>query len=266
MKIAVFMKQVPDMQTVKFDTVNRKIDRSSAAAEVNPYDLNALEAALEISEKTGAEVIAVTMGPGSGKEVLIDAIARGAGSGVLLSDRGFGGADTNATAMTLKAAVEKIGGCDLLICGEKTVDGDTGQVGAELAEFLGLPHISYVEKIKEVSDAQITVETNILDALYEVKASYPVLLTVTKDVNIPRLPSIKGKMKAKKAEIPIWTLEELSRYIAEEEVGVKGSPTRVHKIEVTPHIYRQSKIVSRKEEIGSFVESMFEELREKRVI
>lgn len=265
MKIIVFMKQVPDMNAVKFDPVNKKIDRSSAGTEINPYDMNALEAALEISEKTDAEVIAVSMGPKSGKDVIIDAIARGADRGILLSDRVFGGADTKATALTLKAACEKIDGAYIILCGEKTVDGDTGQVGAELAQFLDIPHISYVEKISDVSTDCIVVQNNILDSLYEITSPYPVLLTVTKDVNTPRLPSIKGKMRAKKTDIPIWSFDDLSAHITESEVGSKGSPTKVYKIEITPPMQRKARIANQNEDMETFIDTMFEELETKRI-
>lgn len=253
MKIAVLMKQVPDMQLVKFDIEKKTIDRSSAGTEVNPYDLNALEMGLQIVEKVGGETVVISMGPDSGKEVILDGIARGADSGILLSDRKFGGADTIATAATLKAAIEKIGDVDIIICGEKTVDGDTGQVGAEVAEYLDIPHISYAEKLCDVSDKCITVRVNTMEALYEVRAEYPVLITVTKDINVPRLPSVKGKIKSKKQEVPKWSFVDIEEYIHEEDIGANGSPTRVRSIEITPPLKRECTLAKNEEEIDKLI-------------
>lgn len=242
MKIVVLVKQVPDMETVQFNREKGVIDRSSAGTEINPFDLNALEVAVEIAEKVEAEIHVLSMGPGSAEKALREAIGRGAHRGILLSDKKFGGADVKATALTLSAGIKKIGDYDLIICGMQTVDGDTGQVGAEIAEILNIPHVSYAEKLNEVNKESITLTTNIWEGTYLKKIKFPALVTVTKEINVPRLPSFKGKMNARKAEITVWGLEDLNLFLDENQVGIKGSPTKVKKIEVPPSVTREGKV------------------------
>lgn len=242
MKIIVLIKQVPDMEKVKFDWERSVIDRKSAGTEINPFDLNALEAAIQIKENIGAKIIALTMGPPTADSALREAIARGADEGILLSDRKFGGADVKATANTLAAAIKEIGEYDLILAGMQTVDGDTGQVGSEVAEFLDIPHICFVEKVNDINNEAITVTTDIWDSVYTEKMMLPGLITVTKDINAPRLAAFKSKTKARKAEIPVWGLEKLNAYLDESMAGLKGSPTMVKKIEVPPAEKREGKI------------------------
>lgn len=264
MKILVLIKQVPDMEKVKFDREKGRIDRSSAGTEINPFDLNALEAALQISENLGAKVTAVTMGPPQAEEALREAIARGADDGILLTDIKFGGSDVKATSSILSAAIKKIGGYDLIIAGIQTVDGDTGQVGPEIAGYLDIPHISNVEVIKEYSGDSIEVLCSVWDSQYIKKGKYPLLITVTKDVNVPRLPSFKNKMKARKAEITKWSCEDLREIIDESKVGIKGSPTKVKKIEVPPQARREGKLY--KDDDDTAVTDILKALKEKKVL
>jgi len=226
--------------------------------------LNALEAAVTIGESIDGKVTAITMGPPRGEESLKEAIARGADDGILLSDKFFGGADTKATSITLASAIKNMGNVDLIFAGEKTVDGDTGQVGAEVAEFLNIPHISYVDEIIEVTDEYIKVVSDILDGRFVKKANYPVLITVTKDINVPRIPSFKNKMKARKSEFPVWGLENLKEFISAQDVGLKGSPTKVKKIEVPKAMTRECK--KEKENIDSFLDEIIEELKKLKVL
>ncbi len=242
MNIIVLIKQVPDMERVKFDREKGVVDRRSAGTEINPFDLNALETAVQISEKTDAKIIALSMGPPSAEEALKEAIARGADEGILLSDRKFGGADVKATSLTLAAGIKKIGDFDLIIAGMQTVDGDTGQVGPEIAEFLDIPHVSFAEDIKDFNVDSISVVSNIWGGTYLKKAKYPALITVTKDINSPRLPSFRSKMKARKAEIKVCGIDDLKDYLSEEQAGLKGSATKVKKIEVPPVIKREGKV------------------------
>ncbi len=144
MRIIVPIKQVPDMNQVRFEVDRGRVDRSSAGVEINPFDLNALEAAVQIKEDMGGTVTAISMGPHQAESSLRDALARGADDAVLLENRKFAGADTLATSYTIACAIRKLGAFDLILCGEKTVDGDTGQVGPEIAEHLNIPHIAYV--------------------------------------------------------------------------------------------------------------------------
>lgn len=242
MTIVVLIKQVPDMEKVKFDREKGRIDRTSAGTEINPFDLNALETALQISEQTNAKVVALSMGPPQAEESLREAIARGADEGILLSDMKFGGSDVKATSNILSAAIKKIGDYDLVIAGIQTVDGDTGQVGPEVAGILRIPHISNVENIKGFTENSIDVVCNVWEGSYLKRGKYPLLITVTKDVNAPRLPSFKNKMKARKAEITKWTYEDLKEIIDESKLGIKGSATKVKKIEVPSQSKREGKV------------------------
>ena len=241
LRIIVPIKQVPDMTQVKFDTRKGVVDRSSAEAEINPFDLNALEAGVQIKEKLGGVVTAVSMGPGKAKSVLSDALSRGADTALLLTDRAFAGADTMATSYTLASAIRKLGRFDLIICGEKTVDGDTGQVGPAIAEHLGIPHVAYVSKIEEVGE-KLVVVCDMEGWHYLVECSFPVLITVTKDVNTPRLPTFRDKIAARRAHVEMWGAEELLSVSDKGRWGVRGSPTRVRKIVLPPEEGRKGRI------------------------
>ncbi len=230
MNIIVLIKQVPEIEKVRFDYEKGRLDRSSASAVTNPFDLNALEAAVQIKENFGGSVTAVSMGPMQAEKSLRDALARGADKAILLSDEKFAGADTLATAYTLAAAIRKIGVFDLVICGEKTVDGDTAQVGPEVAEFLGIPHVSYVEEIQQVSDNSIVVKAKTECSYHIVRLNLPALITVTKDINNPRLPTLRSKLKAMRAPITIWDHRDLAEVADPRYFGFSGSPTRVIKV------------------------------------
>lgn len=241
MRIIVPIKQVPDMRQVRFDTERGKVDRSSAAAEINPFDLHALETALELKEKLGATITAISMGPRRAEAALRDALARGADSAVLLEDSKFAGADTLATSYTLACAIRKLGGFDLVICGEKTVDGDTGQVGPELAEHLSIPHLAYVSQLVEAGEKLVAV-CDMEGEAHTVEASLPVLLVVTKDINAPRLPTFRDKVRARNAEVIVWNAEELSPLADPGRFGARGSPTRVRKVFLPSEEGRKGKI------------------------
>lgn len=238
----VLIKQVPEMDKVKFDIEKGKIDRSSAEGEINPFDLNALEAAVQMKETLGGTVTAISMGPPQAESALRDALARGADRAILLTDRRFGGADTLATSYTLASAIRKIGEFDFIICGEKTVDGDTGQVGPEVAEHLGIPHIAYVSEIKDYEKEKLTVVSRIGENNYLLEIRFPGLITVTKDVNEPRYLSLSKRLKAEKLKIEIWDFNDLVDIADLERVGIKGSPTQVHKITIPPEKGKRGKI------------------------
>ncbi len=233
--IIVPVKQVPDIERVRFDVKTGRIDRSSAPAETNPFDLNALEAAVRIKEETGGTVTVVSMGPPQAESTLRDALARGADRAILLTDKRFAGADTLATSYTLACAIRKIGEFDLIICGEKTVDGDTGQVGPEIAEHLGIPQACYVCEIKEVTSNYIRVVSDFGDAYYLVELKLPALITVTKDINVPRLPTFRDKVRARKAKIEVWNVDTLAEICDAGRFGIRGSPTMVSRI-VIPEV------------------------------
>jgi len=245
-KIIVLIKQVPDIEKVRFDVERGRVDRSSAPAETNPFDLNALEAALQIKERYGGVVTVISMGPRQAESSLKDAIARGADRAILLTDPRLAGADTIATARALAAAVRKLGEFDLILCGEKTVDGDTGQVGPEVAELLGIPHAAYVCELREVSEDKVVVVSDMGDKyLYELKL--PALLTVTRELNSPRLPTLKDLLRAKRAKIEVWTADDLSEYVPVDMLGYQGSRTRVVKV-VIPSAEHRKGIIYRGED------------------
>jgi len=229
------------MSQVKFEIEKGKVDRSSAGVEINPFDLNALEAAVQIKEGLGGHIIAISMGPRRAESALREALARGADGAVLLEDSRFAGADTLATSYTLASAIRKLGEFDLIICGEKTVDGDTGQVGPELAEHLNIPHISYVFKL-EVQSQKLVAVSDMSGQSYTIECQFPALLTVTKDANTPRLPTFRDKLKARQAKIEIWNARELSTVADTSRFGARGSPTKVWKVTIPSEAGRKGKI------------------------
>ncbi len=228
MKIIVCIKQVPDTSDVRLDPETNTLAREGVQSIMNPYDQHALEEAVRLKENVGGEVVVITMGPPQAEEVLRQAITCGADSGVLVSDRAFAGADTWATAYTLEHAIKTIGQADLILCGKQAIDGDTAQVGPGLATRLGIPFLTCIQKVREVTDGAIVVERMMDDGYDVVAVDYPALLTVVKDINVPRVPSLKGKMKAKKATFTTLSAEDIGADPA--CIGLLGSPTQVVKV------------------------------------
>ncbi len=230
MKIAVCIKQVPETTDVKINPATNTLVREGVASIPNPFDEFALEEALLTKEKHGGEVHVLTMGPPQAVEVLKNALAVGADKVYLLCDREFAGADTLATAYTLAKAIEWIGGVDLVICGKQAIDGDTAQVGPGIATRLGYPQVTYVSKVREVDPAnkKIVVERMLENGKEVVQSSLPCLITVLKDINEPRIPSLVGIRKASKAQIPTLTAKDIP--VDPDRIGLKGSPTWVWKI------------------------------------
>lgn len=227
MNIVVCIKQVPDTAEVRINPETGTLIREGVPSIINPFDMHALEAALQLREKAGGKVTAITMGPPQAEGAIREAIAMGVDDGVLLTDRAFAGSDTWATSHTLAKAMEKLSP-DVIICGKQAIDGDTAQVGPEVAEFLNIPHVAYVRRIEDAAEGSIRVQ-RLMDEGYDVvESSLPVLLTVVKELNEPRFPSLKGKMRAKKAEIARWTASDIGA--DEKDTGLKGSPTQVKNI------------------------------------
>ncbi|WP_028318575.1 electron transfer flavoprotein subunit beta/FixA family protein [Desulfobulbus elongatus] len=228
MKIFVCVKQVPDAKDVRLDPKTNTLAREGVESIMNPYDRHALEEAVAIKEKQGGTVTVVTMGPPQAEAVLREAIACGADEGVLISDRAFAGADTWATSYTLARAVETLGGFDLILCGKQAIDGDTAQVGPGLACRLRLPYAACVQKTRQVTAETIEVERMMDDGYDVLRLPLPALLTVVKDINEPRVASLKGKMKAKKAEIQQFSAADIG---ADPQcIGLAGSPTQVVRV------------------------------------
>ncbi len=239
MKIIVCIKQVPDAKDVRLDPVTNTLAREGVQSIMNPYDQYALEEAVRLKEAGGGEVIVITMGPPQAEEMLRQAISCGADRGVLVSDRAFAGADTWATAYTLEHAIKTIGDFDLILCGKQAIDGDTAQVGPGLATRLGIPYLTCVQKIRETTETGLLAERMMDDGFDVVAVDYPALLTVVKDINEPRVPSLKGKMKAKKAEIARLSAEAIG---ADPTcIGLPGSPTKV--VNVFPPVARGERSV-----------------------
>jgi electron transfer flavoprotein beta subunit len=231
-RIVVCVKAVPDPKeagNIKIDPVTKAIPRSTIPLVINPLDRNALEAALQIKEQGEAHISVVSMGPPSAGNVLKECMALGADKGFLLSDMVFAGADAQATAFTLAKAIEKTGHFDLVICGMASSDGATEWVGPEMATFLDIPVIAMVSKIAEINEETCKVNADIENGYRVVQVMLPALFTVTRDVNTPSKLSFSGIIKARKKEITIWDHNDLN--INEDEVGLKGSPTLVSKME-----------------------------------
>jgi electron transfer flavoprotein beta subunit len=231
MNIIVCIKQVPGTTQVHINPETNTLIREGVEAIINPFDENAIEAALQLRDKNGGKVTVITMGPPQATNALKDAIALGADEAILLSDRAFAGSDTWATSYTLSQAIKKIGTFDVVVCGKQAIDGDTAQVGPGVAEFLGIPQVTFAVGAELVNGTmkvnRLLEETN---EIVEVKT--PVMLTVVKQMNTPRMPSFKGKIKAKSAVIPTWGAKDINADM--NNVGQKGSPTSVVKIFTPP--------------------------------
>jgi electron transfer flavoprotein beta subunit len=227
MKIVVCIKQVPDTTNIKVDPETGTLKRETAGTVMNPFDMYAVEEGLRIKEKfPGSTVTILTMGPPMAKEMLKVSIGMGADEAILLSDRLLAGSDTWATSYALAMAVKKLG-FDIILFGKQAVDGDTAQVGPSTAQYLNIPSITWVKKVRAIDEKEITAERMMEDGIDVIKSSLPVALTVVKEINEPRLESLKGKMRAKKYEPAVWTLADIGG--DEKMVGLKNSPTWVAK-------------------------------------
>jgi electron transfer flavoprotein beta subunit len=228
MNIVVCIKQVPGTTEIKIDPKTNTLVREGVKSIVNPFDTYALEEGVRLKERYGGKVTVITMGPPQAEEALRETISLGADEAILLSDRAFAGSDTWATSYVLSKAVTKIAQYDIIICGRQTLDGDTGQVGPELSEMLKIPFVSYVSKVEEIKDKHIRVQRMIEEGHEEIETTLPAVITVVKEINVPRLPSLRGSMKAKTVKIPVWTAAEIG--METDKAGIPGSPTRVVRI------------------------------------
>lgn len=257
MNVIVLLKQVPDTDEVKLDPVTGTMIREGLGSVINPLDLHALETALRIKESNGALVTVISMGPLMAGDALREAIAMGADRAVLVSDRKFAGADTYATAKTLMKAVEKAGPFDLILAGEKATDGETGQVGPEIGAMFEIPVMSYVSDICDITENEIIIEREVEEGREKWSVPFPTLLTVTKDVNEPRLPTLAGKKKARRFQVESFNCDFLGLEL--DDTGLKGSPTRVSKIS-TPKISRNVEMYEG-QELAKGIEKVIEALK-----
>jgi len=232
MNIIVCIKQVPDTANVKIDPQTNTLIREGVESIINPFDMYAIEEAVRTKEKLGGSVLAVTMGPPQADAALREAISMGVDEAVLVSDRAFAGSDTWATSYTLACAIKKIGKFDIIFCGKQAADGDTAQVGPGVSMHLDIPQVTYVKKIEEVTPDHARVERMTEEGYEVIETPLPVLFTVVKEINEPRIPSLKGKMRAKSAQIRTLTANDIDA--DEKSLGLNGSPTQVVKIFTPP--------------------------------
>lgn len=262
MNIIVCLKQVPDTEAVKLNPETNTLVRDGVENIMNPFDRQALEAALMLKDKEGAKVTVLTMGLPQATDILKEAIAMGADDGILLSDRALAGSDTLATSIALAAAVKHIGGYDLVMCGKQAVDGDTAQVGPEMAEHLGIPQITGALKV-DFADGKFVVVRENESSVQTLACAAPLLVTVTRAEKEPRFASIKGKMKARKAVIPTLTVADLA--IDTKLVGLSGSPTKVKRV-FTPEVAVVESEIINEEDTDKAVDILFNKLVEAKII
>lgn len=245
MRIIVPIKQVPETSAVKMDPETGTMIRDGVEAIVNPLDLYAIETALRMRERFGGEIIALSMGPKKTLSALREAVAMGCDSATLVTGREFAGSDTWATAYALAGAIKQIGDYDLIICGERATDGDTGQVGPAIAAFLDLPVATYVSSADMPEPGALSVRRLVEEGYEELRVELPAVLTVVKAIGDPRLPTLHGKRKARSMDIPAWDANHIN--LDTNLLGLKGSPTRVVKI-FKPKVARKcEKLIAKNE-------------------
>lgn len=256
MNIIVCIKQVPDTNEVKLDPVTGTLIREGIPSIINPDDKAGLEAALRIKDENGAKVTVISMGPPQADLALREALAMGADEAILVTDRAFGGADTWATSSTLASAVKKLP-YDLIITGRQAIDGDTAQVGPQIAEHLGLPVISYAQDIKIEGDSVI-VQRQYEDRYHELKAKMPCLITALSELNTPRYMTPGGIFDAYDAEVTVWGRADL-KDVDDSDLGLKGSPTKIAKASDKVRKGAGEKVVLDTEEAVAYLMGKFKE-------
>jgi len=228
MHIVVCIKQVPETTEVRINPETNTLMREGVKSIINPFDMYAIEEAIRLKERFGGKISVITMGPPQADSALREAISMGADDGYLVCDRAFAGSDTWATSYTLAGAIKKLGQFDLIICGKQASDGDTAQVGPGISTHLNIPQVTYVKKVEEATDKLMRVERMLEEGFEIIETPLPALLTVVKEINEPRIPSLKGLMRAKNAKITMLTQKELD--LDPQQIGLCGSPTQVVKI------------------------------------
>lgn len=267
MEILVCVKQVPDTAEVKIDPEKHTVIRAGVPNIFNPFDQNALEAALQLKDSQGARVTLLSMGPPQAEDVLREGLAMGADDAYLLTDRKVGGSDTLATGYCLAQAVKKVAELqgieqfDVVLCGKQAIDGDTAQVGPQIATELGIPQITYAAEIN-VDGTTVCVKQQNEEGYIVTEAQFPVLITAVKELNEPRFPTIRGTMKAKKREIPHLSADDIK--VDETKIGLKGSPTMVRKIFTPPQ--RTQGLVIKEEDPNAAVSVLMEKLTAQKII
>jgi len=264
-RIAVLIKQVPESSSVRIDPETGTMVRSGVEAVVNPLDLYAIEVALMIRERNGGEIVALSMGPPAAESALREAVSMGIDAAVLAADRRFAGSDTWCTGYVLAAALRKLGPFDLILCGERATDGDTGQVGPGVAAFLDLPVATYVSNVPDFGPGLCRVDRLTEDGYEHLEVQLPAVLTVVKEAASPRLPTLRGKQRARNAEIAILRAEDLD--VDLDRIGLKGSPTRVVRT-FQPKVTRQCRRLPARDdaEIELAADQVIEFLRQRNLL
>ena len=229
MKILVCIKQVPGSSNVEVDPVTGVLKRSGIKSKLNPYDLYALELGLSLTERFGGTVETLTMGPPQAKSIIEESVCMGATGGTVLSDRAFAGADVLATAYTISQGIRKKGGYDLIICGKQTTDGDTAQVGAEVSEYLGIPNVSNVLSVENVTESSISLTASLDEKQVAMEIALPCLISAEGDINSPRLPSYKVKQTLTDDLVSFISMADLDDKNPD-NYGLSGSATQVERI------------------------------------
>jgi electron transfer flavoprotein beta subunit len=265
--IIVTIKQVPETSKVKMDPVTGTMIRDGVESIINPLDLYAIETANQLREAHGGKVTVLSMGPANAEKALREAIAMGCDDAVLVTDRAFAGADTWSTSYVLARSIQKLGDFDLVLCGERATDGDTGQVGPNIAAALDLPIATYVSGIESIDpEKREIIVWRMTEYGYEkLQMTLPALLTVVKEISFPRLPTLRGKQRARSIQIPVFHSGNLD--VETDKIGLKGSPTRVIKIE-TPKVTRNGTILKPTDEqsLESAVDQLVDFLKDKDMI
>ena len=257
MNYIVCIKQVPNTTQVRINPETNTLIREGVESIINPFDMYAIEEAIRLKEKFGGQITVLTMGPPQAETALREAISMGCDEAILLTDRAFAGGDTWATSYVLSQAIKKIPNYSFILCGKQASDGDTAQVGPGISTHLDIPQVTYVKKIESVEDGKLAKVERMMEEGFDIiETPIPCLLTVVKEINEPRLPSLKGKMRAKKAEIKKWSAEDIGCDF--DKIGLDGSPTRVVKI-FTPPPRKGGQIL--KGDTSEIVEKLASELK-----
>lgn len=225
MRFIVCIKQVPNTTEIKIDPKTNTLVREGVESILNPFDAYAVEEAVRLKEAHGGTVVAISMGPNQVESTLREAVSLGVDEIILLSDRKFAGADTWATSYTLAAAIKRLGGYNLILTGQQAIDGDTAQVGPGIAAHLDIPQTCFVRKVESLEKCHVRVQRLMEDGFDTVEMQTPALISVVKEINTPRLPSLRGKKNAKSVEMIVWNAEDLG--LDEKSIGLNGSPTQV---------------------------------------
>jgi electron transfer flavoprotein beta subunit len=264
MHIVVCVKMVPDTTQVKIDPVTNTLVREGVPFITNPYDTNAVEEAIRFKDRYGAHITAVSMGPPTAESVLRKAISNGVDEGILLSDRAFGGADTLATSTVLGYAIKKIAEkrpVDIILCGKQTIDGDTAQVGPGIARRLDIPQLTLVDEIISVNHEKKTIKVRRkLEGYHEIiESKTPVMITVEREINTPRYPTVPGRLDAEEVQIQMWTNAVLK--LDPNTIGLLGSPTQVRRI-FAPERKKGEVIIGEGDLKDTAVTTMFTKLKD----